>query len=192
MSQHIDPTPKQTDLTSLNSKISSIVIANQYSTVLAAINAYRSTMGYPFTIQKNGSAAYTDLPTEISNTCEWNVVCYGNNNRITATLTTYSGASSQNGWSWTANIYNGEYILNWTSLNSKIYMQQTSVTTDGNGLAIIPDASGYWMISCVGIGTYVLTVNAGENGGGYVTLSNATGSPLANVTRNVLVTRMKV
>ena len=96
------------------------VITNQYSSVLDAINAFRTSKTFPFTIQKAGSSAYTDLPSELSSTCEWNVVCTGDKERITAVLTVYTGGSSRNGWSWTSNIYNGSYILNWTSVNSQL------------------------------------------------------------------------
>ena len=100
-------------------------ITNQYSNVLDAINALRASKTFPFTIQKAGSSSYADLPSGLSRTCEWNLICYGNKNRITAVLTTYTGASSMNGWSWTANIYEGAYTLGWTSVNSQLanYLQ---------------------------------------------------------------------
>ena len=95
------------------------VITNQYSNVLDAINAFRSSKTFPFTIQKNGNSAYNDLPSGVTSTVEWNVVCYGNKDRITAVFTIYTGGSSKNGWSWTANIYQGSIVRGWFSANEE-------------------------------------------------------------------------
>ena len=95
------------------------VISTQYSSVLDAINAFRSSKIFPFTIQKNGSSSYSDLPSGVPATCEWNVVCYGSKDRITAVFTIYTGGSSKNGWSWTANIYQGSVVRGWFSANEE-------------------------------------------------------------------------
>lgn len=117
-------------------------ITDQYSTILSAINAFRETKTFPFTIQKAGSSAISDLPSGLSNTCEWNVVCSGNSQRITAILTVFTGGSVQNGFSWTANIYNGAYVLGWTSFNSQRTPSLTSsnVTSDTSIISLAPGA----------------------------------------------------
>lgn len=119
-----------------------VYITNEYSTILSAINAFRETKTFPFTIQKAGGSAISDLPSGLSNTCEWNVVCSGNSQRITAILTVFTGGSVQNGFSWTANIYNGAYVLNWTSFNSQRTPSLTSsnVTSDTSIISLAPGA----------------------------------------------------
>lgn len=107
-------------------KAQGTVITNEYSTVLSAINALRTSKTFPFTIQKAGSSSFSDLPSGVSSTCEWTVVCSGSSERVTAILTIYTGGSSMNGWSWTANIYNGSYILDWISLSSKTIYNGTA------------------------------------------------------------------
>ena len=120
-------------LNSLKNRNDCIIITNEYSTVLGAINAYRNIKSFPFTIQKNGNASYTDLPSDLPGGCEWNVICFGSPQRITALLIAYTSASSKNGWSWTGNVYDGAYILGWTSVNSKIlYYEDKTVVPIGN------------------------------------------------------------
>ena len=98
--------------------LAAVTITSQYTTVLAAINAYRNTKPFPFTIQKSGNTTYYDIPSGVANTCEWNVTCTGDSRRITALLTVYSGASSNNGRTFIANIFEGEYSYNFADVQS--------------------------------------------------------------------------
>ena len=98
----------------LYGKINYVGVEGQYSTVLAVINAFRGIKSYPISIQKAGNAAYTDLPVGVTNTCEWNVICYGSNTRIVAELTIYTGGGDNNKKTYTALIYDGSYINNWS------------------------------------------------------------------------------
>ena len=58
---------------------------NDYSSVLNVINAVKNTRIFPISIQKSGTALYSDMPTT-NQTEEWNLLLVGNSTRITATL----------------------------------------------------------------------------------------------------------
>jgi len=118
--------------------VTGAVITNEYSTVLSAINAFRTSKTFPFTIQKYGSSACSDLPSGLNSTCEWSVICYGNAQRMTVELTVFTGGSSKNKFKYTANLYNGDYLYGWSTLDDKVFptgMAETiSTATDFNTL----------------------------------------------------------
>ena len=91
-------------------QIANVVISNEYSSILDAVNAYKSVKAFPFTIQKNGNSVFTDLPTEMSNTDEWNLLCYGSQSRTTLILSRYTQADA----TYIRTMFNGSYMMsNW-------------------------------------------------------------------------------
>lgn len=132
-------TSVQSQVNSLKNQVATTQITNEYSTVLSVINAIAANKTLPFTIQKSGNSAYTDLPSGLTNTCEWNVICIGSSMRITAVLTVYTGGSSRNGFSYTANIYNGSYIFTWQTIDPR-RNNLTSIASDTTILGLEPGA----------------------------------------------------
>lgn len=132
-------TSVQSQVNSLKNQVATTQITNEYSTVLSVINAIAANKTLPFTIQKSGNSAYTDLPAGLTNTCEWNVICIGSSMRITAVLTVYTGGSSRNGFSYTANIYNGSYIFTWQTIDQR-RNNLTSIASDTTILGLEPGA----------------------------------------------------
>ncbi len=146
----------QTD--ALIAQSTTVAITSEYTSVLSAINAYRNTKVFPFTIQKSGNTTYYDIPSGVANTCEWNVICVGNSRRITALLTIYSGASLNNGRIFTANIFNGSYIYDFADIPSTATVK-TVTATPGSGVTL---GNGF---SCLVVGN-ILIIN------GYIALNS--------------------
>lgn len=138
----------------ISSQISIVAITNEYSTVLEAINAYRSTKKLPFCINKTGSSAITDLPSDVTNTCEWNVICSGSSQRLTAKLTIFSGGGERNGRTYTANIFTGSYYYNWEAINGTKVDYLTLINTQSLTSTYVTSntysgrsfASGVWLV----------------------------------------------
>lgn len=147
-------------VSTLSEQIAHVAIANEYTTVLAAINAYRTTKKLPFTIQKRGDGAYTDLPSGVNNVCEWCAICYGSDQRVTVQLTIFTSGSSNNGKTFTANIYNGAYIFNWEQLVTKSELEPTAYTAPTMSTGVSLGFGGYKKIGkivIVNIRMYVST-----------------------------------
>jgi len=72
-----------------------VTITNDYSSVLNAINAVKGTRIFPISIQKNGTASYSDMPSGYETT-EWNMLLIGDSIRITALMFIFYGTSSNN------------------------------------------------------------------------------------------------
>lgn len=101
-----------------------------FTTILSVINNYRSAKTYPFTIQKSGSVAFTDLPSGVTNTCEWNALVVGDQTRSTVIFTPYTGASSKNQMIWVQNYYNGAVNQSWQQIitsNAQDWYSRTTV-----------------------------------------------------------------
>lgn len=113
-------------------QIANVEISNEYSSILDAVNAYKSIKAFPFTIQKNGNSVFTDLPTEMSNTDEWNLLCYGSQSRTTLILSRYTQADA----TYIRTMFNGSYIMsNWLG-----FADDDQIVTLGNKVSNNNDA----------------------------------------------------
>lgn len=135
-------TSVQSQIDSLKSISHQVYITNQYSTVLDAINAYASTCAFPFTIQKSGASAYTDIPTGVTNTCEWNAICIGTPMRITVILVIFTGASSNNQTVWEENIYNGSINQSWQQITKGDTDASKTTVTIGSSTVVYRKVNG--------------------------------------------------
>ena len=84
-------------------------ITNDYSSVLNVINAVRNTRIFPISVQKSGTALYSDMPTT-NQTEEWNLLLVGNSTRITATLYLFALGSGKH--IYVRDFYNGSWFDN--------------------------------------------------------------------------------
>ena len=84
-----------------------LYVTNNYTSILDVINAVRNTRIFPISVQKSGTALYSDMPTT-NQTEEWNLLLVGNSTRITATLYLYAQGSRRH--IYVRDFYNG----NWT------------------------------------------------------------------------------
>lgn len=90
-------------------------ITNDYSSVLNAINAVRNTRIFPISVQKSGTALYSDMPTT-NQTDEWNLLLIGNSTRITATLYLFAKGSGRH--IYVRDFYNGSWFdSQWTQIH---------------------------------------------------------------------------
>ena len=90
-------------------------IENDYSSVLNVINAVRNTRIFPISVQKSGTALYSDMPTT-NQTDEWNLLLIGNSTRITATLYLFAKGSGRH--IYVRDFYNGSWFdSQWTQIH---------------------------------------------------------------------------
>ena len=90
-------------------------ITNDYSSVLNAINAVRNTRIFPISVQKSGTALYSDMPIT-NQTDEWNLLLIGNSTRITATLYLFAKGSGRH--IYVRDFYNGSWFdSQWTQIH---------------------------------------------------------------------------
>jgi len=90
-------------------------ITNDYSSVLNVINAVRNTRIFPISVQKLGTALYSDMPIT-NQTEEWNLLLIGNSTRITATLYLFAKGSGRH--IYVRDFYNGSWFdSQWTQIH---------------------------------------------------------------------------
>ena len=93
-----------------------VTITNNYSSVQNVINAVKNTRSFPISIQKNGTASYSDMPSGYA-TAEWNLMLIGDPTRLTALMfifyTTSSGSANQ---VFSRNFYNGTWDSGWSQI----------------------------------------------------------------------------
>ena len=170
------------DLGDLTDEVTEIIITDQYTTALAAINAYRTSKHFPISLIKVGSSAYTDLPSGVTNTCEWSLVCSGSSERITVNLTIFSGGGSANGSSYTANIYDGSYIFNWQrndKTDTGIRKASYTVTTNASGVVNVVSQAGIVPIGYIAPNNVILSFFR-ANAYWYIRATNDNGVAFAN------------
>ena len=170
------------DLGDLTDEVTEIIITDQYTTALAAINAYRTGKHFPISLIKVGSSAYTDLPSGVTNTCEWSLVCSGSSERITVNLTIFSGGGSANGSSYTANIYDGNYIFNWQrndKTDTGIRKASYTVTTNASGVVNVVSQAGIVPIGYIAPNNVILSFFR-ANAYWYIRATNDNGVVFAN------------
>ena len=159
------------------------VITNQYSTVLAAINAFKSTKTFPFTIYKTSTHAYTDLPSVVTNTCEWSALCMGSPDHITVILTIFTGATGYDQTVWEENIYNGSVYASWKQLAMEDHFHKGNLA--GNSSVAITITRPCF-VSVGRASTSPTTTTALVEGWGIVYLSNNSTNFSLSVTDNTL------
>lgn len=170
------------DLGDLTDEVTEIIITDQYTTALAAINAYRTGKHFPISLIKVGSSAYTDLPSGVTNTCEWSLVCSESSERITVNLTIFSGGGSANGSSYTANIYDGNYIFNWQrndKTDTGIRKASYTVTTNASGVVNVVSQAGIVPIGYIAPNNVILSFFR-ANAYWYIRATNDNGVVFAN------------
>lgn len=94
----------------------SFSFTNQYSTLLAAINAAKSRI-FPISIQKAGSSAVTDLPSgfgDNGNTDEFSAICIGDSVRCTVLLFHFPGIKLM----YYRCFYNGDWGSVWEKIGT--------------------------------------------------------------------------
>jgi len=91
-----------------------VTITIEYSSILNAINAVKDTRIFPISVQKNGSVSYSDMPSGITDTAEWNMLLVGDKTRITAILYLFAYG--------TAHAFVREFFLDhWSTTWTQIY-----------------------------------------------------------------------
>ena len=81
-------------------------------TIAAVINSIRGNNAFPVSIQKNGTASYSDCPAGYL-TNEWNLLLFGDSARLTAILSIYPADVSV----FKRDFFNGDWIGSWMRLH---------------------------------------------------------------------------
>ena len=84
-----------------------LYVTNNYTSILDVINTVRNTRIFPISIQKSGTALYSDMPTT-NQTDEWNLLLIGNSTRITATLYLFGKGNERH--IYVRDFYNGSWF----------------------------------------------------------------------------------
>lgn len=109
----------------LNSKTTSYEFTTEYSSILAMVNDQLTTKGkkLPFSFVKVGYAVLTDVPSGWGG-AEFTGIVYGNGPRLTVSIQAY-GAIPDN----TRDIFNGNWLNQWNSIDSEIAAINSNINT---------------------------------------------------------------